>query len=105
MQSPARSNYLLDIVENGPIDGRWSPLQPYINTSQIALFRLVNTSPRPQDFAKRPTPAIFDAVFAHFMMTSLLPFEKHHQDQAAALWRALHPDWSWLADTEAIAKS
>jgi hypothetical protein len=36
-------------------------------------------------------------------MTSVVPFERGHADQVVALWRMLHPDWTWLDDPTAAA--
>ena len=33
-------------------------------------------------------------------MTAVFPFERSHADQVAALWRLLHPDWTWLDNPE-----
>ena len=36
-------------------------------------------------------------------MTSVVSFERGHADQVVALWRMLHPDWTWLDDAAAAA--
>jgi GNAT superfamily N-acetyltransferase len=36
-------------------------------------------------------------------MTSVVSFERGHADQVVALWRMLHPDWTWLDDPAAAA--
>lgn len=37
-------------------------------------------------------------------MTSVVPFEPSHAGQILDLWRALHPDWTWLDGPDKLAE-
>lgn len=37
--------------------------------------------------------------------TLLLPYEARFDEQTIALWRTLHPDWTWLNEPETVAKA
>jgi hypothetical protein len=62
-------------------------------------------SPRNDPMGHKETPALHKSpapLYDH-PMTSVVGFERGHADQVVALWRMLHPDWTWLDDPAAAA--